>query len=282
MRVVKVIPKSKFYEVLDFYLNGQKKLIGKSRSIVPASFEDTCISYYPNGNTERIAIYKNDTIIGPELFYFPNGTLCTVKQYSPPDKTHTDQNQNPIQYVLIKTCNDSTGKALVINGDGHYIAYDKNAGIAEEGEVKDGKKAGEWKGTYEKEHMTFTEVYDNGELRSGTSVDSTGAHHYMFRSIYAQFNGGVNGLYKYLSHDIRYPAVARENNVQGKVVLGITIAHDGKVTHIKVLQSVSPEIDLEAARVVNLSPRWSPTISFGRITDQYYILPISFNLVGNR
>ncbi|AMR31144.1 energy transducer TonB [Mucilaginibacter sp. PAMC 26640] len=92
------------------------------------------------------------------------------------------------------------------------------------------------------------------------------------------FPGGEGGFGKYLSKNLRYPAIARENNVQGRVVLTFVVERDGSLTDIKVLRPLGSGTDEEAIRVLKSSPKWSPGIQNGRPVRVQYSIPINFAL----
>jgi periplasmic protein TonB len=93
-----------------------------------------------------------------------------------------------------------------------------------------------------------------------------------------QFHGGLKKFYRFLVETVRYPAVARENNTQGEVVISMIVEKDGSLSHLKVTHSVSKELDREALRVMNLSPKWDPGMQNGHIVRVYYDVPITFTL----
>lgn len=97
----------------------------------------------------------------------------------------------------------------------------------------------------------------------------------------ASFPGGIEAFYAYLEANIQYPAVARENNVQGKVIIVFVIDTDGSVTEVKVLQGIGSGCDEEAARVIKLSPKWTPGMQNGRAVRQQFTIPISFTLTNS-
>jgi len=97
----------------------------------------------------------------------------------------------------------------------------------------------------------------------------------------AEYPGGIEKFYSYLSTNIRYPGVARENNVQGKVFLTFVVEKDGSLTDIKVLRSLGSGCDEEAMRVVKASKKWKPGMQNGRAVRQQYTVPIAFTLAEN-
>lgn len=70
------------------------------------------------------------------------------------------------------------------------------------------------------------------------------------------FKGGISAMQKWLSSNIKYPMVAKENNIQGRVIVSVVIEKDGRVTNPKVIRSVDPSLDREAIRVINAMPNW--------------------------
>ena len=93
-----------------------------------------------------------------------------------------------------------------------------------------------------------------------------------------QFPGGPKELMAFLGKNIRYPVAAQEAGVQGRVICQFVITKEGKVADIKVLRSVSPEIDEEAVRVIKAMPAWTPGKQDGQAVNVRYTLPVTFKL----
>ena len=104
----------------------------------------------------------------------------------------------------------------------------------------------------------------------------------IFRSVeqMPQFPGGDAALMKYLSSHIQYPAMAAENNVQGKVILQFVVEKDGRVGEVKVARSVDKDLDKEAIRVVKSLPKFTPGRQNGQPVRVWYTLPVTFKLQG--
>lgn len=92
------------------------------------------------------------------------------------------------------------------------------------------------------------------------------------------FPGGISGLRTYLNQNIRYPAEAQENCVQGRVVVSFVVEKDGHISDVTVLRSVDPSLDKEAIRVVRNMPRWTPGKQGGEPVRVRYNVPVSFRL----
>ena len=92
------------------------------------------------------------------------------------------------------------------------------------------------------------------------------------------FPGGEIELIKYLSQNIQYPPEAAKNNVQGRVILQFVVDKTGQVGEVKILRSVSEELDAEAVRVVKTLPKFEPGRQDGQPVSVWYTLPVSFNI----
>ena len=92
------------------------------------------------------------------------------------------------------------------------------------------------------------------------------------------FPGGNDALMKFLQENVKYPVVAQENGVQGRVVVSFVVEKDGSITDVKVVRSVDPSLDKEATRVVKSMPRWIPGKQNGAAVRVKYNVPVSFRL----
>ena len=93
-----------------------------------------------------------------------------------------------------------------------------------------------------------------------------------------QFPGGQAALLEYLAKNIKYPVVAEENGVQGRVIVTFVVERDGSITDVKVVKSVDPSLDKEAARVVKSMPHWIPGKQNGSAVRVKYTVPVTFKL----
>ncbi len=93
-----------------------------------------------------------------------------------------------------------------------------------------------------------------------------------------QFPGGPQALFEYLSSHIKYPVVAEENGVQGRVIVTFVVERDGSITDVRVAKSVDPSLDKEAQRVVKSMPRWIPGKQNGAAVRVKYTVPVTFRL----
>jgi TonB family protein len=95
-----------------------------------------------------------------------------------------------------------------------------------------------------------------------------------------EFPGGMSKFYSYLQKNYRYPAMAREQGVSGKVIMQFVVERDGSLTDIKVLRDLGLGTGEEAVRLLKSMPKWKPGVQNGRAVRVAYTLPIALNLAG--
>lgn len=92
------------------------------------------------------------------------------------------------------------------------------------------------------------------------------------------FPGGQGALMSYLSSHTKYPVVAQENGVQGRVTVSFVVERDGSITDVHVVRSVDPSLDREAARVISSMPNWQPGKQNGSAVRVKFNVPVQFKL----
>ena len=92
------------------------------------------------------------------------------------------------------------------------------------------------------------------------------------------FPGGQGALMQWLNKNIKYPVVAEENGIQGRVVVTFVVEKDGSITDVNVVKSVDPSLDKEAQRVVKSMPKWIPGKQNGSAVRVKYTVPVTFRL----
>jgi protein TonB len=92
------------------------------------------------------------------------------------------------------------------------------------------------------------------------------------------FPGGEIELLKYINEHTTYPEIAKENNIQGKVIVRFCVTPKGGVSQVSVLKGVDPELDKEAMRVVGTLPTFKPGKQGGKPVPVWYMVPIAFTL----
>lgn len=93
-----------------------------------------------------------------------------------------------------------------------------------------------------------------------------------------EFPGGMEALYKYLAQNIKYPQLARDNGITGKVYVTFVVERDGSIANPKVLRDIGGGCGAEAIRVVKAMPKWTPGKQRGKSVRVQFNLPVNFNL----
>ena len=93
-----------------------------------------------------------------------------------------------------------------------------------------------------------------------------------------EFPGGMGEAMKFLGRNIKYPVVAQQAKIEGRVIVQFVVERDGNLSNIHVVRGVSPELDAEAIRVIGLMPKWKPGKQRGKEVAVKYTVPIMFRL----
>ena len=93
-----------------------------------------------------------------------------------------------------------------------------------------------------------------------------------------EFPGGDLGLMKYIQKNVKYPAIAKEYDITGKVYVSFIVDKSGKVTNVKVVRGVDKNLDAEAVRVVKSLPKYKPGKQRGKSVRVMFTIPINFTL----
>lgn len=126
----------------------------------------------------------------------------------------------------------------------------------------------------------------NGSLSSessggnglGSEVDGESIYNINLLEVMPEFPGGMAAWSKFLTRNLRYPEMARDNNIAGRVVVSFIVEKDGQISNLKVLKGIGGGCDEEAMRVIKKSPFWKPGIQNGRAVRVSYVMPIVFRV----
>lgn len=101
---------------------------------------------------------------------------------------------------------------------------------------------------------------------------------YDITEVAPEFFGGQTALFEYLKNNIRYPELAKELDLQGKVYVGFVVRDNGKITNVEIKRGVHELLDKEAMRVIKSMPDWKPAMNNGKAVNCRMILPVKFSL----
>lgn len=226
-------------------------------------------------------------LYGQDTLFYNGNELVGSKEYC----THfevTKQEKKKDTYTTRSYYKNGRKRSVLpyfINEEGFRILDGKKTQWFENGKTqqlvhyKNSQLHGKVKSYYAKGKIKRRDIYRNGSLVKGQCWDQDGqkiAHQPYF--VAAKYAGGDAERQKFLSDNLRYPNVARENEIQGKVKLSFVIEKDGSISSVQVTNSVHDALDNEAQRVVMKMPKWNPATEDGEPVRCYFALPIQFRL----
>ncbi|MFD1258027.1 hypothetical protein ACFQ3S_14565 [Mucilaginibacter terrae] len=264
---------STLFGIVDYYRNSKPKLMGKSSTIDPPVFEDQCVTFYSNGKRESVFNYSGGTLTGMGYLFYPNGKMHASLEYD------TAANKSTEEKVRIISCLDTTGKALVTDGNGRYVDYNIATGaVSEEGPVKNGRPDGEWHGSYPGEKVSYTDTYREGKFVSGYCLTATGTrYNYTSRQQSPAFKGGDAAFVALIKKKFKYPATLK--NKSSMAVMSFIVDKTGKVSNARFLGNITPEINKIITAAINASPNWTPAIQNGLPINSSWIVSATFGTV---
>ncbi|MDB5229160.1 MAG: outer rane transport energization protein TonB [Bacteroidota bacterium] len=174
--------------------------------------------------------------------------------------------------------------------EGDWYVYNKETGFIEEKRsYVNNLQQGKTYILYENGKPKRIETYDNDFFISAYCLDTSGLSKDCYSldhpdvlalaEVMPQFPGGTSALYSYLQHSIRYPAQARENGLQGKVIVRFYVDTDGSVKDPMIIKDeTKSDCAQEAIRVCNSMPKWTPGSDKGKFVKVSYTLPITFKV----
>lgn len=257
------------YRFEDYYGAGQIQMEGNSVAKDNLSPNGYFTYYYENGIKKTVCSYEKGRPNGNTSEWYENGAKKLEGEYI----------QNPAEYSYELKINqywDSTSKQTVLDGNGEFERKTDNS--TESGKIKNGWKEGVWKGENDIYKLKYTELYENGKLINGTSIDSLQEEH-KYDKVFLQPRPkkGLDHFYKYIGKKFRIPKSGE--GVSGKIILQFEIQKDGSIDkNVKVLKSLGYGLDEEAIRLIREYPDWGVGEFRGVKVKTSYSLPISIKL----
>jgi TonB family protein len=285
---------SKLFIVEDVYRNGKTKMKAKSLTQGPYfKGQGPGVEYYPDGVIKETKTYDKGHVIGLRIEYYPNGKPKETVDYydNGSTKNWTEYYPNGKLYYVsdydtvaklghVREVRDSMGKVTAQNGNGTYAVYNTDyKDVMLEGPIVNGLKDGEWKGSWN-DSTKINCIYSKGVSVSGTTRLKSGeVIHFTKDEVEPQFKGGNEAFYRELAKHVRYPKAAKENNIQGKVILSFFVEKDGTITTIKVWRGIGWGCDDEAVKALKqTSQPWIPGSQYGLPVRVAYTIPLTFSL----
>ena len=233
--------------VNDFYLNDSLEMSGAYLTPQMEVKSGPFFFYYLDGSLSAKCFYKNNYLVGPFKSFYPEGHISVEGEYG---DEYTMEERLEINRLSKNEVDSLNVK------EGVWTYYHFNGRVSAKKEYDQG--------------YLFSEIYwedDGSETPSGKEVDRM-----------PDFPGGDAALMQFLGKNITYPEEDLENNVSGTVKCAFLVDRTGNVKNARIVESVSPTIDAESLRVINLMPKWKPGLQENRCVEVEYNLPMKFSL----
>jgi TonB family protein len=237
-------------DVKDYNLiNGQLQLEGAFKDLQGTQKTGIFKTYHKNGKLKYIVKYEDNKAEGLFEEYYSNGQ----KWFE--------------------------GEFFQGNKKGLWKMFDSTGNLYATDSYTKGIQSGESLTYYPDGKIKRREFYLDGKIDEAKCFTKAGKDTTYFpRFEMPKFPGGEEELYKYLGETIKYPPLARQLEIEGKVLLQFVVNKVGKLEEIKVLSNPNQQLTDEALRVVNKMPNWTPGRNEGEIVRVSFNLPIRFQL----
>ncbi|UHG91876.1 TonB family protein [Spirosoma oryzicola] len=268
-------------------------------------WEGKVLTFSESGDLLKQTYYNGGKPTGIETTYHPNGLVAQKSEATDTGFAFTSWHPNG-QIKRVWTSNSTTvfatnkpievtsywndaGQQLVKEGNGYAVYTEavesqtdssQQTTLVEQGLYQNGLKQGVWTGRYKDGSYGFDEQYDKGICQQGKAyISGSDTLRYTEVEKQAEFKGGMNALGSFLAQNLSYPVNAQRSGAEGKVFIKFVVCTDGTLCDYEVINSVHPELDKEALRVVRkMSGRWKPGSLRGQNVRVLYNLPINFSL----
>lgn len=161
---------------------------------------------------------------------------------------------------------------------GQTVLYKKNGLADQSGFYLNGKKEGEWLLVNDSGRMYKKQLFAKGKLISTEEIPVTSPDSAVTNEIESSFTGGISAWISYLQNNLSYPKKAIKQEITGKVMVIFMVETDGSIHAPSLYRSVNYYIDMEAVRLIESSPNWTPAIKGTEKVRSYKIQPITFML----
>lgn len=270
IRIIKDFQNEKdSYDVLEYYKTGELyRTYPISNKHVPSISNGFLTYYHKNGIKKSIVEYRESKKIGPYTEWNNKGELVLEAEYIEAKKDMDND-------LKISNYWNEERVQTVINGNGYLKLSSEQS--TESGEVKNYMKNGIWKGYDNTINSNFSEIYNNGVLLHGESIDKDNVKYsYTQKSEYPSPKQGYQHFSEFIAKKLVLPEVTIPK--KDKVILGFIVEKNGEISNIEVLKSMNPEIDLAAINVLKKYKKWNPGKVRGKEVRVRHSLPLVIDL----
>lgn len=227
--------------------------------------------YYKDGQLAKYGVFKEGKRNGKWQEYFSDGRLCYETVYK-------DNYQTGFS-ISVNINNDSTLYYLNDLGEGCVMLHYASGKKVYQGKyAPHGVKDSLWCFYDNKERIWYTQTYENGVLVSETCYDTTGLVMQDCVSQEAVFRKGKNSLQRYMYNALTFPKGYELTKGPQRIVASFMVEKDGKISDIRLIQSLHPAFDKAVIDALGRMPRWkSPRIDHNRRVKSYFVVPFTFS-----
>ncbi len=287
------------YYLEDHYINRSIRMRGRAFGYHdPLRFVDTVMYYHSNGRKEIQRSYVKGVQEGAQTEWYPDGHIKTEGTFQ-----HGRLHGIWRRWHRNNALSDS---GRYVNGlqEGVWVTRHKNGQLEDLGTYVHGKKIGTWNEWYDggepegtlvndTDHGTSiqtwydrsgkvcaVEEFKDTSLVTARYIDEDGTEHHDRLKAWSDpyFGNDDNSYMRYMTSNLKYPDLARRNNIEGKVVLMFLVTDKGEVQDVEVTDSANRLFDAESIRVVQQMREWKPARKHNRPASVYVSVPITFRL----
>jgi len=260
-------PIDKTIHIVDYFPNGKIRMEGKANpeytdaTTGMFSFIGDCVNYFPNGKKQSTASYARGQKEGMETMYFPDGNIYYTIE-------HISQGYGFVTKPLYRDCYDLSGNMICKNGNGQWITYyDDYKQIQVQGQVKNGLKDGEWKGSAGLTPLIkYVSKYKKGKFLSGIGYDSTGKAYSFINELdppsYNEKNP-VNFMEVFHQHFTIPRDVNGKKINMDTIYFSFVIEKDGTLSNVEVLKNDNSQLKYNVNDALMKCGKWHPAFCYG-------------------
>ncbi len=237
--------------ITDYFHDGQVQMKGASLTLSTDDKQGPFTFYYENGNKQGEGNYNHGKRVGYWKWWYESGSVQVLDNYG----------------------EDGTL-------DGEWKSFYESGQLKGEGNYKNGKFNGLWKWYYKNGKKSALERYKEGTLLSASywNKDGTPLQNPDAAKREPEYQGGVNGLLKFVKENSAYPKWMKKLGVTGIVYVMFTVKTDGSISDISILRSPNEELSKSVMAAVKKIPPVKPAKCHNLLCDYPVLLPVRFSL----
>lgn len=273
-RIIKDYKKTqKRYMVMDYYKSGKIKSEGMYTDNTARIKAGFVTEYYENGNMKSKTMYNENLAYGEYSSWHENGNKAIEGEYIVDNSAKVKES-----HLKINNYWDADNIQKITDGNGFYTETEDTFSVS--GELKSGLKTGLWTGNSTNPVFSFKEIYKDGQLIEGTSIDTQNmTYSYVKTYIYAEPTKGMSHLYKQIASNVITPFIPESVETTSLHSLtSFTVTRKGEITEVATLKGINETTDYSTRKAIQNYKGWKPAINRGIIVDSKLTLPLTIQV----